>query len=368
MAQAAAGVKRERCVSSDASGGASGGVVGVARCLRNRAAEPNRETHPARRPQTATKERGRPDAPRTRRAPRASCRARRASARPLMVRARPATRGRSEGAAHAERRSGREKNQERQGHHSARERPCSTAAARTTHARRTRAAGRIARAPPVAMQARRSLALHGAATEETTRDKDDDDRRQDESRTKNGKDTTAREKSALLGCGGENHPRTTHARRRPHPRPPPTAPAVSATAAAAAATAAAIAARRDVSVVSVAARTAPGVHVGHARYAPRATDRSIDQPTAPPTSLRVRCSQTGRSAKCHKGGGGCEEAHTQRAAAARTNLRVPVVRRTCRQSAVTVVARLRRPRTCAHAGSQLYYQRTLIDYVIIVTW
>ena len=128
----------------------------------------------------------------------------------------PPARGRSEGAARAERQTGREQNQERQGHHSARERPCSTATARTTHARRTRAAGRIARASPVAMQARRSLAPYGAATEETTRDKDDDDRRQDESRPKNGKDTTAREKSALLDCGGENHPRTTHARRRPH--------------------------------------------------------------------------------------------------------------------------------------------------------
>ena len=155
----------------------------------------------------------------------------------------PPARGRSEGAARAERRTG-EQNQERQGHHSARERPCSTAAARTTHARRTRAAGRIARASPFAVQARRSLAPYGAATEETTRDKDDDDRRQDESRTKKGKDTTARENSALLDCGGENHPRTTHARRRPHPRPPPTASAVSATAGAAAATCAPLARRR----------------------------------------------------------------------------------------------------------------------------
>ena len=88
----------------------------------------------------------------------------------------------------------------------------------------------------------------------------------------------------------------------------------------------------------------------------------------PFSSGSVSNREIGEAAKCHKGGGGCEEAHTQRAAAARTNLRVPVVHRTCRQSAVTVVARLRRPRTCAHAGSQLYYQRTLIDYVIIVTW
>ena len=77
MAQAAAGVQRERYASSDASGGASGGVVGGARCLRNRAAEPNRnrETHPAHRPRTATKERGPPaDSPRTARvASRSAC-------------------------------------------------------------------------------------------------------------------------------------------------------------------------------------------------------------------------------------------------------------------------------------------------------
>ena len=302
MARAAAGVQRERCVSSDARGGASGGAVGVARCLRNRAAEPIRETHPAHRPQTETKERGRPaDSPRT-----ARVASRSASARA------PAHGARAPRHARAERGSG---------------------ARGATD--RTRAEPRTARTPQ-------------------------------------------RARTALLDCGGENHPRTTHARRRPHPRPPPTASAVSATAAAAAATCAPLARRRrrhcrchsraSRRVVSVAARTAPGVHVGRAREAPRAPDRSIDQPTAPPTSLRVRCSQTGRSAKCRKGGGGCEEAHTQRAAAARTNLRVPVVHRTCRQIAVTVVARLRRPRTCAHAGSQLHYQRTLIDYVIIVTW
>ena len=214
--------------------------VSRAACATGQQSQTEKHTRHTDRKQRQRKE----DAPRTRRAPRASRRARRASARPLMVRARPATRGRSEGAAHAERRTGREQNQERQGHHSARERPCSTAAARTTHARRTRAAGRIARASPFAVQARRSLAPYGAATEETTRDKDDDDRRQDESRTKKGKDTTARENSALLDCGGENHPRTTHARRRPHPRPPPTASAVSAAAGAAAATCAPLARRR----------------------------------------------------------------------------------------------------------------------------
>ena len=56
------------------------------------------------------------------------------------------------------------------------------------------------------------------------------------------------------------------------------------------------------------------------------------------------------------------------ATAARTNLHAHVVRRTCRRVAAAVVARRRRPWTCAHTGSQLHYRRTLIDCVIIVTW
>ena len=63
--------------------------------------------------------------------------------------------------------------------------------------------------------------------------------------------------------------------------------------------------------------------------------------------------------------------HTQQlttATAARTNLHAHVARRTCRRVAAAVVARRRRPWTCAHTGSQLHYRRTLIDCVIIVAW
>ena len=307
MARAAAGVQRERCVSSDARGGASGGAVGVARCLRNRAAEPNRETHPAHRPQTETKERGRPaDSPRT---------------------ARVASRSAS-----------------------------------------VRAPAHGARAPRHA-RAERGSGARGAT-----------DRARAEPRTAR---TPQRARTALLDCGGENHPRTTHARRRPHPRPPPTASAVSAAAGAAAATCAPLARRRRRHCPRHSrasrrecrecrsAHSARRARRARALSPPRA--RPFDRPTDRPSDLFACASwlsnrEIGEAAKCHKGGGGCEEAHTQRAAAARTNLRVPVVHRTCRQSAVTVVARLRRPRTCAHAGSQLYYERTLIDYVIIVTW
>ena len=140
MARAAAGEQRERCVSSDARGGASGGAVGVARCLRNRAAEPNRETHPAHRPQTETKERGHPaDSPRTARV--------------------------------ASRSAG------------------------------VRAPAHGARAP------RHAWAERGSGARGAT------DRARAEPRTAR---TPQRARTALLDCGGENHPRTTHAGRRPH--------------------------------------------------------------------------------------------------------------------------------------------------------
>ena len=56
------------------------------------------------------------------------------------------------------------------------------------------------------------------------------------------------------------------------------------------------------------------------------------------------------------------------ATAARTNLHAHVARRTCRRIAAAVVARRRRPWTCAHTGYQLFYRRTLIDCIIIVAW
>ena len=347
-----------------------------AACVTGQQSQTEKHTRHTDRKQRQRKE----DAPRTRRAPRASRRARRVSARPLMVRARPATRGRSEGAAHAERRTGREQNQERQGHHSARERPCSTAAARTTHARRTRAAGRIARAPPVAMQARRSLAPYGAATEETTRDKDDDDRRQDESRPKNGKDTTAREKSALLDCGGENHPRTTHARRRPYPRPPPTASAVSAAAAAAAAATCAPLARRrrrhcrrHSRASRRECRECRSAHSARRARRARALSpqraRPFDRPTDRPSDLFACALLSNREIGEVPQGGWWRRGGTHTTTTTtRTNLQALVVHRACCRGAVAVGARCRRPRTCAHVCSRLYYRRTLIDYLIIVTW
>jgi len=156
--RAAADVQRECYMSSDASGGASGGVVGGARCgacARQRAAEQQAQKH-TRRADRELRQQRKADFPQTRRAPpRASRRARRASARPHVVRpprAGARVRGWSEGAARTERRTGREKKQGGGGEeHAARERPCSTAAVKN-HPQRTRAA-RVARASPVAPRA-----------------------------------------------------------------------------------------------------------------------------------------------------------------------------------------------------------------------
>ena len=156
--RAAADVQRECYVSSDASGGASGGVVGGARCCacaRQRAAEQQAQKH-TRRADRELRQQRKADFPQTRRAPpRASRCARRASARPHVVRpprAGARVRGWSEGAAHAERRTGREKKQGGGGEeHAARERPCSTAAVKN-HPQRTRAA-RVACASPIAPRA-----------------------------------------------------------------------------------------------------------------------------------------------------------------------------------------------------------------------
>ena len=87
--RAAADVQRECYVSSDASGGASGGVVGGARCgacARQRAAEQQAQKH-TRRADRELRQQRKADFPQTRRAPpRASRCARRASARPHVVR------------------------------------------------------------------------------------------------------------------------------------------------------------------------------------------------------------------------------------------------------------------------------------------
>ena len=80
-------------------------------------------------------------------------------------------RGWSEGAARAERQTRREEEEEKT--NTARERPCSTAAARATRGVRAR---RARRARVVCRSVRRSLASLEAATTEKTRDKDDDRR------------------------------------------------------------------------------------------------------------------------------------------------------------------------------------------------
>ena len=91
-------------------------------------------------------------------------------------------------------------------HRGARERPCSTAAARTTHgdARAPRASRARHPSPP----ARRALAPHGAAAVEKARD-EDDDRRPDGRRAREEDHRGAREWPCSIAAA-----RTTHGARR----------------------------------------------------------------------------------------------------------------------------------------------------------
>ena len=198
--RAAADVQRECYVSSDASGGASGGVVGGARCgacARQRAAEQQAQKH-TRRADRELRQQRKADFPQTRRAPpRASRCARRAFARPHVVRpprAGARVRGWSEGAARAERRTGREKKQGGGGEeHAARERPCSTAAVKN-HPERTRAA-RVARASPVAPRAPRPRSARSGDRREDARR----GQRPSKRKTRRG---PPRRAMSRLSCGG----------------------------------------------------------------------------------------------------------------------------------------------------------------------
>ena len=227
--RAVADVQRECYVSSDASGGASGGVVGGARCgacAGQRAAEQHAQKH-TRRADRELRQQRKADFPQTRRAPpRASRCARRASARPHVVRAPRAgarVRGWSEGAATEEktrdkdnerRRDGRREtvgssmiemkdvaphgcveeggltspcaSKERQTADEGRDDSHHTLAASPARLRRreppdrlthTGARARAARASPVAMRAGNGLAPRGAASKEKPRDDDADQRR-----------------------------------------------------------------------------------------------------------------------------------------------------------------------------------------------
>ena len=151
-----------------------------------------------------------PRAPRARRArtsrtPRPSRRAQRTSARPLVVSAPPAgPRAERRSGARAERRTRREKSKRRRDHRGACERPCSTAAARTTHGdARAPCASRACPPSPPAPSLRAERRPVEKARDE------DDDRRPDGRRAREEDHRGAREWPCSIAVA-----RTTHGSRR----------------------------------------------------------------------------------------------------------------------------------------------------------